>query len=401
MLNRFFYFFLVARSTTVFSDIVYVMVISLFIYEITGSAIYAAIFPFISTMGRLVSSFLSPLFVERFGNKKLLFYVPIIIASIVTLFVIMFETISQWWFLIFVVVGIVSLLQGIVRPLFSSSIPMLVNRDGLVKANGLLSFSFQSIQVAGYTLTGLLVAMMGTIFTFYLCVILLWTSWICLLFSIKGLYDVRTLEGEGQRSWDILKEGWVLLWKNHKVRAVTLMDVSEGIAGSVWMGAITLIFVSEALNETTEWWGYINSAYNLGAVVGGGIAIALAKYISKNLLVNMAVGAMSYGVLCIIYGMNSFPVIALLLVLCMGPVYQIRDISQQTILQKSSPPSDLPKIYASHNVLSSASTGFSVLLVGVVADIFGVRWVYILGGALVIVVSCISLIILRQKLVLY
>ncbi len=175
------------------------------------------------------------------------------------------------------------------------------------------------------------------------------------------------------------------------------MDVSEGIAGAVWIGAITLVFVTEALNQTTEWWGYINSAYYIGAIFGGGIAIAFSKYITKNLLVNMAVGTMSYGILCIIYGLNSFPIIAILLVLCMGPVYQIRDISQQTILQNSAPPSDLSKIYAAHTVLLSTATGLSVLLVGIVADVFGIRWVYILGGVLVIIVSGISLTILKRK----
>ncbi|WP_156321032.1 hypothetical protein [Bacillus sp. JCM 19041] len=54
MLNRYFYFYLISRSTTVFADVVYVMVISLFISEKTGSAAYAAVFPFISTIAASV-----------------------------------------------------------------------------------------------------------------------------------------------------------------------------------------------------------------------------------------------------------------------------------------------------------------------------------------------------------
>ncbi len=100
-------------------------------------------------MGGLLASFLSPLFVEKLGSKTILFYVPLIKAFIVSLFVLMFEAISQWWFIIFIVVGIVSLLQGVVRPLFSSSIPMLVHQKGLVKANGMLSFSFQLYKSRG------------------------------------------------------------------------------------------------------------------------------------------------------------------------------------------------------------------------------------------------------------
>jgi len=397
MLNRFFYYFLIARSTTVFADIVYIMVITLFIYDITGSATYAAVFPVISTIGGLITSFFAPLVVNKFGHIKVLRYTPLIKVIIITLFVLFFGSISEYWYIIFVVVAIVSLLQGLTRPLFSSIIPMLVEEIHLVKANGMLSFSFQTLQIAGYSLTGISVAFVGIMPTFYLCITLLWISWIFLLLTIKQL-DVETEEAnQSAKRTDILKEGWQLLWANKRVRAVTLMDVSEGVAGAVWIGAITLIFVDEVLQQGTDWWGYINSAYYAGAILGGAVAVYFSKYISKNLLINMAVGTFSYGVLSILYGLNSLPIVAIILVLLMGPVYQIRDVSQQTLLQSSVPASQLSKIYAAHSVLLSSVGGLSVLLVGITADLFGVRWVYILGGILVILTSSVSLLILKNR----
>ncbi len=55
----------------------------------------------------------------------------------------------------------------------------------------------------------------------------------------------------------------------------------------------------------------------------------------------------------------------------MGPCYQIRDISQTTVLQSSVAPSLLSKMYTAHGALLSTASGLSMLSVGIITDLFG------------------------------
>lgn len=194
-----------------------------------------------------------------------------------------------------------------------------------------------------------------------------------------------------------LKQGWVILWKNRSVRIVTLMDVIEGMAGAVWIGAITLVYVNEVLNRSEDWWGFINSSYYIGTIIGGILALMITKIIQRNLIVSMAVGSFLFGIFTLLYGVNSTPWVALALCVLMGPAYQIRDIAQQTIIQTSVNTNELPKIYASHGILTSTSVSLSIFLVGLISDFFGVRVVYIFAGIVVLLSSFLSFALLKLE----
>ena len=79
----------------------------------------------------------------------------------------------------------------------------------------------------------------------------------------------------------------------------------------------------------------------------------------------------------------------------MGPCYQIRDISQTTVLQSSVAPSLLSKMYTAHGTLLSTASGLSMLSVGIITDLFGVRTIYILASILILCSACLSFNLLK------
>ena len=66
------------------------------------------------------------------------------------------------------------------------------------------------------------------------------------------------------------------------MRTLTFMDVCENIAGAVWIGAITLAFVTHDLKQGEEWWGFINAAYYTGAIIGGLLAAWMSQFIQNS-----------------------------------------------------------------------------------------------------------------------
>lgn len=126
-------------------------------------------------------------------------------------------------------------------------------------------------------------------------------------------------------------------------------------------------------------------------MLGGILALALAKRIQKHLIASMTMGSLLLSLMTIVYGLNSLPWLALALCILMGPVYQIRDMAQQTALQRSVPAESLSQVYAAHGVLISTVMSVSIVIFGLVVDLLDVRWVYLIGGALFIVSAICSI----------
>ncbi|MFB6366220.1 hypothetical protein ACFCP7_19480 [Paenibacillus elgii] len=80
-----------------------------------------------------------------------------------------------------------------------------------------------------------------------------------------------------------------------------MMDLIESWVGTIWIGAVTLTFVKEALHEGEAWWGYINGGYYLGAIVGGLIVLRLSRRMQGKLTMSMLLGASLFGVLTLLY----------------------------------------------------------------------------------------------------
>ncbi len=393
--NKFWYY-TGSKSLLMLSDILFLMIITLVIYQDTQSVAYAAVFPLIRTLCQLLAGLISPVLTAHFQADRLLKWVPLFRIAMLVVFTTQFHFFQQhlvWLFSAFILISITG---GFISPLLQAIMPILVPANQLVKANSTASVFYQSVQIAGYSFTGMLVLLIGP---FYL----MWASCFMIVLSYLFILPVLSLlkqEDTVQKAdtMNRFKDGWKMIWTNKTVRTLTFMDVCENIAGALWVGPVTLAFVTLVLKQGEEWWGFINAAYYIGAIIGGLLAAWLSRFIQKQLLLFMASGSFIYAVLTILFSLNSMPWLALLLCILMGPAYQIRDVSQQTILQTETPVHDLSKVYSAQYVLSSISVSLSIFFVGLIADAFGTRFVYLLGGLFVLVCSGIAILsFMKQK----
>ncbi|MFU1970562.1 MFS transporter [Bacillus pumilus] len=393
--NKFWYY-TGSKSLLMLSDILFLMIITLVIYQDTQSVAYAAVFPLIRTLCQLLAGLISPVLTAHFQADRLLKWVPLFRIAMLVVFTTQFHFFQQhlvWLFSAFILISITG---GFISPLLQAIMPILVPANQLVKANSTASVFYQSVQIAGYSFTGMLVLLIGP---FYL----MWSSCFMIVLSYLFILPVLSLikqEDTVQKTdtMNRFKDGWKMIWTNKTVRTLTFMDVCENIAGALWVGPVTLAFVTLVLKQSEEWWGFINAAYYIGAIIGGLLAAWLSRFIQKQLLLFMAAGSFIYAVLTILFSLNSLPWLALLLCILMGPAYQIRDVSQQTILQTETPVHDLSKVYSAQYVLSSISVSLSIFFVGLIADAFGTRFVYLLGGLFVLVCSGIAILsFMKQK----
>ncbi|MBD3860722.1 MFS transporter [Bacillus sp. 28A-2] len=384
-----FWFYTGSKSLLMLSDILFVMTITFVIYQDTQSVAYAAVFPLIRTLCQLLAGLISPVLSDRFQVGPLLKWVPLLRLGMLIVFTAQFHFFQQHMVWLFGALMLISITGGFISPLLQAIMPILVPANQLVKANSTASIFHQMVQIAGYSFTGMLVLLIGPFYLLGITCLMIVLSYLFFIpiFPLLKQEDVNRKVNK----MSSFKDGWTIIWKNKTVRTLTFMDVCENIAGAVWIGAITLAFVTHDLKQGEEWWGFINAAYYTGAIIGGLLAAWMSRLIQKQLLLFMAAGSFIYAMLTIVFALNSLPWLALLLCILMGPAYQIRDVSQQTILQTETPIHDLSKVYAAHYVLSSVSVGLSIFFVGLIADAFGARFVYLLGGLFVLICSSIAI----------
>ncbi|KLV28476.1 MFS transporter [Niallia circulans] len=385
-----FYSFWFAKTSIALADVIYIMVITTYIYQKTESALMSSLFPLFKALANLTAGLTSPLIYRKFAFAKLMLKLQGLKALLLSFLLLGFMPITNHIYVLLLFILVISFMEGWGNPLLNSVTPKIVPKENLVRANSSLSITTQSVQIAGYSFTGFAVINWGHNSTLAFNVVLLWLSVLALYITSKHFVSNMEVPVENKSKWALMNEGWKILWHNQTLRMVTLMDVIEGMAGSIWVGAITLVYVKEALNQGEQWWGFINASYYVGAILGGIITIFIAKIIQKHLILSMAVGSLVFSIFTLIYGLTSSPILALLLCIAMGPAYQIRDVAQQTAFQINIQTIDLPKVFASQSILLSTVTGLSIFLIGFIADFVGIRAVYIFASILIFISALLS-----------
>ncbi|WP_438825632.1 MFS transporter [Neobacillus drentensis] len=168
------------------------------------------------------------------------------------------------------------------------------------------------------------------------------------------------------------------------------MEFFESIASTVWIAAILIVYVKEALNAEEQWWGFINSAFFIGLIIGSILCVKWSQFVERKRYVFIITGTLLTCVLTILFGITSFPVIALILSALIGLFGQLKNIPQQTIIQTSITKDQLATVYTSFGTISTGTFGISSLIMGVLSDYLGVRNVFVLSGILLSIVFVIA-----------
>lgn len=295
---------------------------------------------------------------------------------------------------IFLVLALISFFNGFFSPIKMSMVKAVVPKKQRVKANSLLSSVDQTFLFAGWTFGGILLAFLGKQSTLIITIILL-------VISILSLFLIKKSESPAVNSnfrmLSSLTAGWKILLQDKGLRVLIIMDLIEAWAGTIWIGAVTLTYVEDALGKGESWWGYINGGYYLGTIAGGILIYRLSYLLQGRLIIFMLIGSSAFGILTLGYGFISNPFLALLFVILMGPAYQLRDLAQTTMYQNSADETMLTKILAAKSVLNELIFVFSILGIGVLTDLIGVRLIYILSGILLIISSIFGFIQLKLQ----
>lgn len=336
-----FRFLWIGQTFANLGDVLYIVGLITLIYQLTGSAFYMAMVPFFITMSQFVSGVLAPLLIDKFRLKGILAFSQS--GKTCLLFIMGWLILSNFSFqiipIVFLLVFMISFLDGWSTPVRNSMVPLLVPQDNLVKVNSFLSILDQTVRLGGWSIGGILVVWLGSFQVIYFTVVLYFVSSIMMFLIKESDLNSHAIEIDQptfpKTNWSKMKEGWILIWKTPAIRTINIMGVMESMASAVWVAAILYIYVEEILNVGEDWWGYINASFFLGLIVGGLLSLQFNRLISEHLSRVIVFGTLIASIFTFVFAINTITWLALGLSFSIGFAEQMRAIAQQTTIQKS------------------------------------------------------------------
>jgi MFS family permease len=396
LIRRSFYYLWGSQTISNVADIIYMLSVVVLVFSLSNSLMMTIFIPLFRLSSQVLSGLVAPIVLSRFRLTRILLFSQFGQFVIFTLLLFYLWNVPEQrsFLFIFMMVFGMSFLDGWTNPARNALVPRLATGDGLMRANGMVAVGDQVVKCAGWALSGIVVAWLGSLNTLVIASCCYFVA-VTVTSFIRDPLDQGELSSESSTSaaeaakgkekgshWKELGEGWQIIWHNRRIRSLMIVDSVDTIGGTAWLGVFILAYVTQVLHRDASWWGFMNASFFSGTILGGLLVVGLVKRLQKNSFLYMLGALLVYVLITVVFALNTIPVAALVLFAVSGLPVQMAGIIRHTLLQTSAPAAQLPKVMAGIDVLTNLAFGLSLLFLGWYADRFGMVQVYLLAAAM-------------------
>jgi len=321
---------------------------------------------------------LSGVFVDRWPVKPTLVSSDLIRAA----FVLVLLVSTELW-QIYAVLAALSCVSTFFSPAQSVTIRSHVPPEGLIAANALMQMAMLGMRIIGPAVAGALVATAGP----NVCYTLDFLSFIGSAALIGSVAIVRPASPAGPGSGKTgvaavtheMGEGMRFIF-HHAALTFVVTAMAAGMFVIGCFGPLIAIYVREWLHATSMVFGFVNAMVGVGMILGMPLVRRLSGTFSNATLVLAGLAGIGLGALLL--GAFTWVPTAMLGTFTLGFTFSGIIVPAQTLMQRETPHALMGRI--SSTVFSVVFFGqvFGLVLSGVLAQMFGVRMVFILCAAL-------------------
>ena len=351
------------------------------VYERTGSALQAV---GVSIAGTLPIALLGPLagaLVDRYPRQRVIAAGNLLRAGLVAaLLVLVGDGVASVWTLYAITAGLATV-NAFYTPARQALLPSLVPKAALVRANSVMMATYLGAYAAGFAVGGVLILKLG-IRPLVLIDVALFVGAALLIAPLRTSAGADTPAVIHPPVLSAISQGLAYLRDHRLARALVTMETLEHVPHGMYMSGMMLVFTQRALNADAAGWGYQNSGFFAGQLLGSLLAMSLAARLARQPGWAIIWNAFLSGVLTTAYAFSPSLAAAVAVSFMFGPPSAMRDVAQDSLLQARVEPAMLGRVYATRGMLANLSFLLSGLGFAWLADQVPVRWVYGLGGLL-------------------
>ncbi|WP_413406133.1 MFS transporter [Paenibacillus amylolyticus] len=381
---------LVGRLISGAGQILFSMATMWYILQLTESALAAALIPMLPY---LIYAFLGiPLATisDRLPKKQLLIWTDILRAGIACILALLFMTGSMLPWHIYAANLLIAILGFLFNPATQTVIPAILPEPAkqLAPANALLNSSSKTVELLGYALGGILIALISVQSILFLYAVTFLLSAISIFFIRIPVTKVVKQKGISGFVKDSM-QGITFLFSRKILACCIIFGAIINFAGAP-LHIFTPIFANMVLQAGPQGYGLLQSAFAAGSIAGSLLSGKYAKRLSLAhwFLISYLISGTS--LLLMPMFPNLYIAIACSFLLMMG--LALVNVPLVTSILLSTPEEKRGRVMNSMGVLMSGiSNPLGLLLGGWFIETYNPSWVYMGIGTFVICMGMASL----------
>ncbi len=336
------------------------------VYQLSQSELMLGVVGFASAIPALLVTPWGGVIVDRVSKRKLMIITQIcamLLAFILA--ALTFTGIVEVWHVLVLTVctGMINAFDGPARQAF---VVEMVGREDMPNAIAINSMTFNSARVVGPAIAGFLLVTLGAGWCFLI-------NGISFLAVIGGLLAMRLPElaaRNGQvNAWRQLRSGVGYAIHTNEVGALLLIALSLSLFGITY-STVLPAFVDRVLHQDAGAFGAINMASGIGAVSA---AVLVARYGDRGQRGRWLKRlALTYPVVLIAFGLNSYYPLALALSVLLGIGFMSQFTLINTLLQTQIVDEMRGRIMSLYTLTFFGLAPFGNLAMGALSEVWGI-----------------------------
>jgi MFS family permease len=297
---------------------------------------------------------------------------------------------------IYVIFLLVSTVSSFFGPAQSVTLRTLVPVHGLLSANALMSQAFYTMRIIAPAAAGLLVYWLGESSCFYLDTISFIFS-AAMLSTIVVMRIVSQKSGGGEKSVGGLLRDYTAGSRfvlTHPAISFVMIAMMTAMFVLSCFSPLISVYVRDQLHAGTRAFGLISAMIGVGLIVGTQTVNAVAKGLSKKHVALSGIFGLSFAT----FVLASFKTSLLAGASMFGIGFAIAFIvvPAQTLMQQETPPDMLGRVSSSFMAVFSLSQLLGLVLSGSLADMIGIRRLFLYSAVLLTVLTAAGYVWLRD-----
>lgn len=370
---RSFYLLVTSQSLANLADVFLRLSLIADIYLVTHSVMATTVIPVLIGLSAFIASFLVPLVTKKFPMNQVLSFTQLAKTLLLLLLVVSLNICAYPIAIVYLCIVGISIFDGFAQPVSSALIPTYLT--DLARGNALFATISEIISVVGWSLGGILygylhlIGSLWVIFALYLLA--------SILSFVLPTAQCEVIENE--TSWQSATKGWRFIFTNKTLSVVVGCNLFEILANSIWVSSIILVFVTQILHQDEHYWGYINTTYSLGIILGGALIYRYAEKVSDKKCKSIILALLFAASMTLIGLVSANAWIFLICSVGIGFFSQLKEIPETVLLQSAVAENQLVHLYAALEVISTLSFSLFTLVMSSLAQYFGVRVVFMIA----------------------
>ena len=379
-----------AQFVSIFGDFLALFgVISLITFRWHGNPVQVTVVTIAYALPLAIIGPFAGVFVDHWNVKAVMISSDIIRGALILL--LLFVTDIRQICAIFAVLSTVS---SFFAPAQSVTLRTLVPPEGLISANALMTQAFYLVRLLSPSLAGVLISRLSENSCFYLDT----ASFVFSAVMISTLVIVRPARLQSEKTVSALTRDFVAGNKfifTHAGLAFVFIAMAVAIFVLSSFSPLISIYIRDSLHGGPFWFGIISSTVGVGMIAGSQLVTRMVRSRSKTNIV-------LYGLLCLgvgaaLLGLFRDIPMAALSTFAMGFAIAFVLVPAQTMSQQETPHDMVGRVSSSFMSLISFAQVFGLLLSGYLAQLLGIRPVFLVSAGMLAVIAGAGYLVLRGR----